>query len=80
MYFYLPCVHERLLLQVFDFREHRLGDGVELAKKKIREFVDFLDVDRPLYDDHNTMKSLVKKGDILEQVELKLGNLYEVKI
>jgi hypothetical protein len=26
------------------------------------------------------MKSLVKKGDILEEVELKLGNLYEVKI
>ena len=63
-----------------DFREHKLGDGVKLAKKKIRDFVDFLDIDRPLYDDHNTMKNLVKKGDILEKVEFKLGNLYEVKI
>ena len=66
--------------QALDFRDHRLGDGVKLAKKKIRDFVDFLDVDRPLYDDHNAMKDLVKKGDILKKVELKLGNLYEVKI
>ena len=66
--------------QALDFREHKLGDGVRLAKDRIRDFVDFLDIDRPLYDDHNTMKSLVKKCDILNKVELTLGNLYEEKI
>ena len=66
--------------QALDFRNHKLGDGVKLAKEKIRDFVDFLDIDRPLYDDHNTMKNLVKKCDILNKVELKLGNLYEVKV
>ena len=66
--------------QALDFRKHKLGDGVQLAKDKIRDFVDFLDIDRPLYDDHNTMKNLVKKCDILNIVELKIGNLYEEKI
>tara|TARA_B100000029_G_scaffold487138_1_gene542292 strand:+ start:86 stop:1618 length:1533 start_codon:yes stop_codon:yes gene_type:complete len=66
--------------QALDFRDHKLGDGVALAKTKIREFVDFLDIDRPLYDDHNTMKDLVKKCDILNKVEHELGNLYEVKV
>ena len=66
--------------QALDFRNHKLGDGVKLAKETIRDFVDFLDIDRPLYDDHNTMKNLVKKCDILNKVELKLGNLYEVKV
>ncbi len=65
--------------QALDFREHKLGDGVDLAKGTIRKFVEFLDIDRPLYDDHNTMKDLVKKCDILNKVELELGNLYEVK-
>ena len=66
--------------QALDFRNHKLGDGVKLAKETIRDFVDFLDIDRPLYDDHNTMKNLVKQCDILNKVELKLGNLYEVKV
>ena len=65
--------------QALDFREHKLGDGVDLAKGTIRKFVEFLDIDRPLYDDHNTMKDLVKKCDILNKIELELGNLYEVK-
>ena len=66
--------------QGLDFRDHKLGDGVELAKNKIRDFVDFLDIDRPLYDDHNTMKNLVKECNILNAVESKIGNLYEEKI
>ena len=63
--------------QGLDFRKHKLGKGVELAKETIRKSVDFLDIDRPLYDDHNAMKELVKKCEIVNAVELNLGNLYE---
>ena len=38
--------------------------------------IDFLDKDRPLYSDHNTMKKIVKSCKILYKVELSLGNLY----
>ena len=66
--------------QALDFGTHRLGDGVSLAKNIIRKYVDFLDIDRPLYEDHNTMKSLVKRCEIVNEIELSLGNLYEEKI
>jgi hypothetical protein len=32
-------------------------------------------VDRPLFDDHNAMKALVKSGEILEAVEQVVGPL-----
>ncbi|MBK6914420.1 MAG: hypothetical protein IPH11_12500 [Ignavibacteriales bacterium] len=35
-------------------------------------YVSHLDVDRPLYNDHNKMKALVKSCEILEAVEKKL--------
>jgi len=63
--------------QALDFREHKLGDGVQLAKDVIRKHVEFLDIDRPLYEDHNKMKALVKKCEIVDEIELNLGNLYE---
>ena len=66
--------------QALDFRDHKLGDGVELAKSIIREKVDFLDIDRPLYDDHNAMKKMVKTCEIVDRIELKLGNLYEGEV
>jgi histidine ammonia-lyase len=34
-----------------------------------------LDVDRPLYNDHNAMKKLVKSGEILDEVEKAVGKL-----
>jgi histidine ammonia-lyase len=37
--------------------------------------VDFLDIDRPLYSDHNAMKELVKSGEVLEEVEKEVGSL-----
>lgn len=61
--------------QALDFRTHTFGKGVQIAKKVIRKYVEFLDVDRPLYEDHNTMKELVKSGEILEEVEKELGPL-----
>jgi histidine ammonia-lyase len=61
--------------QALDFRDYRFGDGVTKAKEVIRRYVDFLDVDRPLYPDHNKMKELVKSCEILEEVEKVVGSL-----
>ena len=41
----------------------------------IRKYVEHLEVDRPLYNDHNAMKELVRSGEILEAVELTVGSL-----
>ena len=62
--------------QALDLRDHKYGQGVKLAHKIIRKNVDFLDIDRPLYNDHNKMKSLVKSCEILKEVELSLGDIY----
>ena len=61
--------------QALDFREFINGKGVAKAKEIIRKYVDFLDVDRPLYSDHNRMKELVKSCEILEEVEKIIGSL-----
>jgi histidine ammonia-lyase len=61
--------------QAIDIREFKNGKGVSKAYEVIREHVDFLDIDRPLYKDHNTMKELVKSGKILEAVEAEIGSL-----
>lgn len=61
--------------QALDFREHQTGKGVAKAKEVIRKHVTFLDIDRPLYNDHNKMKALVKSCEILEEVEKVVGSL-----
>jgi histidine ammonia-lyase len=61
--------------QALDFREHKPGTGVAKAKEIIRKHVEFLDIDRPLYTDHNKMKALVKSCEILEEVEKNVGAL-----
>jgi len=61
--------------QALDFREHTPGRGVAKAKEVIRKYVEFLDIDRPLYNDHNAMKKLVQSCEILEEVEKEIGNL-----
>ncbi len=61
--------------QALDFREHKPGKGVAKAKEVIRKYVEFLDIDRPLYNDHNEMKKLVKSCEILEEVEKEIGSL-----
>ena len=63
--------------QALDFRkeEYSFGMGVHKAHDTIRKHVDFLEVDRPLYNDHNTMKELVKSCEILEEVEKEVGSL-----
>ncbi len=61
--------------QALDFREYQFGRGVTRAKEVVRKHVEFLEVDRPLYNDHNTMKKLVESCEILEEVENTVGSL-----
>lgn len=61
--------------QALDFRDYKFGTGVTKAKEVVRKYVAFLDIDRPLYPDHNTMKSLVKSCEILDEVERIVGKL-----
>jgi histidine ammonia-lyase len=61
--------------QALDFRDYKFGKGVIKAKEVIRKYVDYLDVDRPLYPDHTVMKELVKSCEILYEVEKEIGPL-----
>ena len=63
--------------QALDFREeeYKFGAGVTKAKEIVRKYVDFLDIDRPLYPDHTKMKELVRSCEILEEVERAVGSL-----
>ena len=61
--------------QALDFRDYTFGTGVTKSKEVIRKYVNFLDVDRPLYPDHIKMKELVKSCEILEETEKVVGSL-----
>ncbi len=61
--------------QAMDFREYAFGKGTSKAREVVRKHVAFLDIDRPLYPDHNAMLELVKSCEILEEVEKEVGSL-----
>lgn len=61
--------------QALDFRDFNFGKGTNIARKVIRKYVDHLDVDRPLFKDHNTMSELVERGEIVSEVEKEIGKL-----
>ena len=61
--------------QALDLRNFKNGKGVTVAKNTVRKYVDFLEVDRPLYKDHTKMKKLVKSCEILCEVEKEIGTL-----
>ncbi len=66
--------------QALDLREkyetpYLYGPGTQKAREVIRRYVEFLDIDRPLYPDHNVMKSLVKSCEILTEVEAEIGSI-----
>jgi len=61
--------------QALDFRDYKFGAGTSKAKEVIRRHVAFLDVDRPLYTDHNKMMELVRSCEILQEVEKTVGRL-----
>jgi histidine ammonia-lyase len=61
--------------QALDFRDYNFGKGVVTAHKIVRKHVDFLDIDRPLYNDHNAMKELIQSCEVLNEVEKEIGSL-----
>ncbi|MFN2119736.1 MAG: aromatic amino acid lyase, partial [Anaerolineales bacterium] len=61
--------------QALDFREFTPGKGTAKARDVIRQHVKHLNVDRPLFPDHNVMKELVKSGEILDAVQSEIGPL-----
>jgi histidine ammonia-lyase len=61
--------------QALDFRQFTPGRGSQKARQVIRQHVAHLEVDRPLYPDHNAMQALVKSGEILAAVEAEVGAL-----
>jgi histidine ammonia-lyase len=61
--------------QALDFREHGFGKGVKVAHAAIRTVVEHLDVDRPLFTDHNNMKAAVKSCAMLDAVQEEIGEL-----
>jgi histidine ammonia-lyase len=62
--------------QGLDFRTFTPGKGTAKAREVIRRHVAHLDVDRPLFDDHNAMMALVKSGEVLTEVEAEVGELF----
>lgn len=61
--------------QALDFRDFAFGRGTTAAKARVRETVEFLDVDRPLHHDHTAMMELVRDGGVLDAVEAVVGSL-----
>jgi histidine ammonia-lyase len=63
------------LRKKYDEVKYEFGKGTQVAHDVIRKYVDYLDIDRPLFDDHNAMKKLVESCEILHQVENAIGSL-----
>jgi len=61
--------------QALDFRNFTAGRGTRVAHAELRKHVEFLDIDRPLYRDHNTMQKLINSGAVLRAVEKEIGEL-----
>ncbi len=61
--------------QALDFRELSMGQGTKAAHAAVRQVVEHLDEDRPLYTDHNNMIAAVRDCRILEAVESAIGPL-----
>jgi len=63
------------LREKFDEDKFKFGKGTQAAKSIIRKHIDYLDIDRPLFPDHNKMKALVKSCEILKEVEKVIGSI-----
>ncbi len=62
--------------QAADFRKPlKLSPGSNAAYEVVRKHVDFLEEDRPLYNDINKLSEVVKSGEILEAVEKVIGKI-----
>ncbi|NCQ35449.1 aromatic amino acid lyase, partial [bacterium] len=61
--------------QALDFRDFTKGRGVTKAHEVVRRHVEFLEIDRPLHNDHTAMMELVRSCEVLEAVEKEVGPL-----
>ncbi|MDD5360712.1 MAG: aromatic amino acid ammonia-lyase [Ignavibacteria bacterium] len=61
--------------QAIDFRDYSVGKGTKAAHAAVRKVVEHLEIDRPLFKDHNNMMACVKSRDILHAVEKEIGEL-----
>jgi histidine ammonia-lyase len=61
--------------QALDFRDFTAGTGTRAAHAAIREVVEHLDEDRPLFTDHNEMAAAVERCQLLDAVEARVGTL-----
>ncbi|MFH1464980.1 MAG: aromatic amino acid ammonia-lyase [Pseudomonadota bacterium] len=61
--------------QALDIRSYTPGRGTLAAKGAVREVVEFLEIDRPLYPDHNAIKQTAKEFRVLDAVEAEIGEL-----
>lgn len=59
--------------QALDFREFTPGVGTRAAHGAVRKIVEHLDIDRPLFRDHNNMMAAVERCDVLTAVESTVG-------
>ena len=61
--------------QGLDFRNFKFGKGTQAAHSAVRKVVEHLEVDRPLFTDHNNMMAEVRSRRILDAVESEIGEL-----
>ena len=61
--------------QALDFRDYTPGLGTRAGHGAVREVVEHLDEDRPLFRDHNAMRDAVERLDVLKAVEGEIGEL-----
>ncbi|PKP17856.1 MAG: phenylalanine ammonia-lyase [Bacteroidetes bacterium HGW-Bacteroidetes-21] len=72
---YMAAAQALDLRKKYDEQKFEFGKGTQVAFDTIRKHVNYLDIDRPLFDDHNAMKALVKSCEILTEVEKAIGSL-----
>jgi len=61
--------------QAIDFRDFSVGKGTRAAHAAIRKVVQHLEIDRPLFTDHNAMSEAVSQCKVLDAVQNELGEL-----
>jgi histidine ammonia-lyase len=61
--------------QALDFRDFSFGKGTRAAHAAVRKTVEHLEVDRPLFTDHNNMAEAVRECKVLDAVQAETGEL-----
>ena len=59
--------------QALDMRKKNMGRGTSIAHKIIRESVEYLGEDSPLYNAHNKMVEVLKSERIVKEIENELN-------